>query len=160
MEEFTHIDKSGNINMVDITDKEPTERIAIAKGAVILSKDAYEKVKKLEIAKGDVLTAAKIAGIQAAKRTSTLIPLCHQIPISSIEIAFSFDDDEYKIEIKSTVKCTAKTGAEMEALTAVSLSALTIYDMCKSIDRGIIITDIELLEKSGGKSGHFLKGDR
>ena len=154
---MSHIDGSGNIKMVDISDKDTTQRMAVAKGAVIFSGEAYESVKKSEISKGDVLTTAKIAGIQAAKNTASLIPLCHQIPLSSIEIEFEFDDENYRINIKSRINCSAKTGAEMEALTAVAVASLTIYDMCKAIDKGIIITDIKLLEKSGGKSGHYRK---
>jgi cyclic pyranopterin monophosphate synthase len=155
---MTHSDDKGKIRMVDISNKDTTERIARAKGTVILSSEAYNKVKNADITKGDVLTTAKIAGIQAAKNTPSIIPLCHQIPLSHVDIIYDFEDKNHTITINSIVKCVAKTGAEMEALTVAAVAALTIYDMCKGIDKGIVIKEIGLIEKSGGKSGHYFKG--
>jgi len=157
MSRITHTNDKGKIQMVDVSKKEVTERIAVAKGIVIFSEGSYSLLRKAEIKKGDVLTTAKIAAIQGAKNTSTIIPLCHQIPLSHIDVEFEFDDENRKLTIKSIVRCFARTGAEMEALTAVAVAALTIYDMCKGADRNIVIKDIELCEKSGGKSGHYIK---
>lgn len=150
---FTHINKNGDATMVDVNKKDVTERIAIASGEVKLSKYIIEMIKKGNILKGNVLTVAKIAGILAAKKTSELIPLCHNIPVDVIDIEFKMK--KTKIIIIATVKTTAKTGVEMEALTAVSTAALTIYDMCKSINKGLEITGIKLLKKTGGKSGYY-----
>ncbi len=154
-EELTHIDKSGRARMVDISDKTDTHRVAIAEGKIFMKKETLEKIESSEIAKGDVISVAKIAGIMSAKRTYELIPLCHNILLNKIDINLeSFtEDDQAGIKIIAEVSCIGKTGAEMEALTAVSVSALTIYDMCKAIDKGMRITDIRLLEKRGGKSG-------
>jgi molybdenum cofactor biosynthesis protein MoaC len=143
--------------MVDVSAKSPTVRIAIAEAWVILSGEAYRLLKKNQIAKGDVLTVAQVAGIQAAKRTHELIPLCHPLPIHHIELNFRLDDAKESIQIRSQVKLSANTGAEMEALVAVTIAALTIYDMCKAVDKGIIISGIQLLEKTGGKSGVYKK---
>jgi len=155
---LTHTTIEGKISMVDITNKDTTNRIARARGSVLLSQDAFNKVKNLEIIKGDVLTTAKIAGINAAKKTHELIPLCHQINLTHVDVNFEFKDSNSSIIINSIIKCNGKTGSEMEALSSVAVAALTIYDMCKSIDKSIIINKIELVEKSGGKSGHFIKG--
>lgn len=154
-EELTHIDKSGKAKMVDISDKPDTNRVAIAEGKVFMKKETLEKIESLGIVKGDVISVAKVAGIMSAKRTYELIPLCHNILLNKVDIDFeSFTEgDQVGIRIVAEVSCVGKTGAEMEALTAVSVSALTIYDMCKAIDRGMRITDIRLLEKRGGKSG-------
>ncbi len=154
-DELTHIDKSGRARMVDISDKTDTHRVAIAEGKIFMKKETLEKIESSEIAKGDVISVAKIAGIMSAKRTYELIPLCHNILLNKIDINLeSFtEDDQAGIKIIAEVSCIGKTGAEMEALTAVSVSALTIYDMCKAIDKGMRITDIRLLEKRGGKSG-------
>ncbi len=153
--EFTHLDKDGNANMVDISEKEKTKRIAKAKSTLKVSAGIIEKIKDKSIPKGDVFSTARIAGILAAKKTDSLIPLCHQVPITSIEINFTIDEMLFEIEIISEVSTIYGTGVEMEALTAVSVAALTIYDMCKSIDKKIIITETKLLEKIGGKSGNF-----
>ncbi|GAB4307296.1 cyclic pyranopterin monophosphate synthase MoaC [Pseudothermotoga elfii] len=157
--DFSHIDKKGNIRMVDITSKENTERIAKALAIVQMNQETLFKIKENEIKKGDVITTAKIAGIIAAKRTSELIPLCHNINLTHAEIEFILREEQNSIEIISTVKCREKTGAEMEALTAASVAALTIYDMCKSIDKSMVIEKICLLEKSGGKSGHWKRNE-
>ena len=149
----THFDEQGRARMVDVGAKSETEREAIAAGAVRMSREALEAVATGTSKKGDVLGVARIAGIQAAKRTSDWIPLAHPLAIESIELDFSQKDDA--IEIEARIRVTAKTGVEMEALVAVSAAALTIYDMCKSIDRGMVIEGVRLLRKSGGKSGLY-----
>lgn len=156
---FTHFDFDGNAVMVDVGGKKETARIAVAGGRVKMGERAYELVKSGSIAKGDVLGVARIAGIMAAKKVDTLIPLCHPLPISRVNVDFIFHDDNCIIEIRSTVGVFGKTGVEMEALTAVSIAALTIYDMCKAVDKNMIISEIKLFEKSGGKSGTFIRKD-
>jgi cyclic pyranopterin phosphate synthase len=143
--------------MVDITDKEPTLRSAVAQGVVSMKPSTLEMIYNNTIKKGNVLDTARIAGIMAAKKTSELIPMCHPINISHIDIGFEPDRDDSSIKVKSLVRLFGQTGVEMEALTAVSVAALTIYDMCKSHDKNIIISNICLLEKSGGKSGTFVR---
>ncbi len=155
MKNFSHTDKSGKAKMVDVSSKEITVRTAEAFAEVQVSKKVFDKIKSNEIQKGDVLAVAKISGIQAAKKTSELIPLCHNIFISSIDVVLNFNEKKNTVEIKSLAKTTAQTGIEMEALTAVSISALTIYDMCKALDKSITIKEIKLLSKTGGKSGNF-----
>ena len=150
---LTHIDKNGNAKMVDISEKKNTDRISIASGFIELNKETIKLVEIGTLKKGDVLTVAKIAAIQAAKKTSSLIPLCHTINLNEIDIKFNIDTRENKIHCQSTVNCSGKTGVEMEALTAVSVALLTIYDMCKASDKNMIISEIKLLEKHGGKSG-------
>ena len=151
---LTHIDESGKAKMVDVTDKSETNRVAIAEGKVFMKKQTLDMIEASEIAKGDVLAVARIAGIMSAKRTSDLIPLCHTILLTSVKVDFtSFREEKAGIIITAEVVSTGKTGVEMEALTTVSVSALTIYDMCKAVDRGMIISGIRLLEKRGGKSG-------
>jgi cyclic pyranopterin phosphate synthase len=150
---LTHIDNDGNAKMVDISDKNNTDRIAIASGFIKLNKETIQLVKTGDLKKGDVLTVAKIAAIQASKKTSSLIPLCHNINLNKINIQFNIDIQEGKIYCKSTINCSGKTGVEMEALTAVSVALLTIYDMCKASDKNMSISEIKLLEKRGGKSG-------
>lgn len=154
---MSYSDENGKIHMVDVTRKADTERFAWAQGVVCLNKETFLKVKKGEIEKGEVLTTAKVSGIIAAKKAWELIPLCHPLNISYIDILFMFDEEKSSIIVKSFVKLTGRTGAEMEALTAVTAACLTIYDMCKSYDKGIQINNIYLLEKSGGKSGHYKK---
>tara|TARA_B100000767_G_scaffold267513_1_gene286341 strand:+ start:610 stop:1077 length:468 start_codon:yes stop_codon:yes gene_type:complete len=154
---FTHIDKNGDANMVDISKKNDTLREAIAQGSIILNKEIINAIIENSNKKGDVLSTSKIAGIQAAKRTSDLIPLTHSLNLTKIEIEFSIDNENNMIVCKSLVKCFGKTGVEMEALTAVSVSLLTIYDMCKSFSKNLSISKIMLLEKSGGKSGNWSK---
>lgn len=155
MDKFTHLDEDGKARMVDISKKVSTDRIALAAGKVFLNEKTYRMVKDQEIQKGDVLTVAKVAGIMAAKNTSNIIPMCHPINITSVEIEFKMDDDKYIIEIFAKAMLNAKTGVEMEALTAVSVTALTIYDMCKAVQKDIEIGEIKLLRKTGGKSGDY-----
>jgi cyclic pyranopterin phosphate synthase len=151
---LTHVDESGKAKMMDVTDKADTHRVAIAEGKVFMKKTTLDMIEASEIAKGDVLAVARIAGIMSAKRTPDLIPLCHTILLTSVKVDFtSFREEKTGIIITAEVISTGKTGVEMEALTAVSVSALTIYDMCKAVDRGMIISEIRLLEKKGGKSG-------
>ncbi len=148
---FTHLDPLGRARMVDVTPKEPTHRRAIARGKVFMLPETTAKVASNAVTKGDVLTVARVAGIQAAKRTPDLIPLCHQLSISSVYVNFHLDDDF--IEIESMVETVDRTGVEMEALVACSVAALTIYDMCKSTDRSMTIGEVALWEKTGGRSG-------
>ena len=153
---LTHVDKKGNAKMVDISSKKDTQRMAEAKGSIKLTPKIMQSILKDINKKGDVLTVAKIAGIQGSKRTSELIPLCHNILINSIKIDFKILEDEYSIECNVITKSNGATGLEMEALTALTISLLTIYDMCKGIDKGMKIKDISLIKKSGGKSGKWV----
>lgn len=150
---LTHIDDSGRPRMVDVSAKGDTVRIAVAKGLVRMQPSTFKAIKRGGTAKGDVLSTAKLAGIMAAKKTPELIPLCHPVLISYVSISFTPDESASTIEITATVESTGKTGVEMEALTAVSITALAIYDMVKAIDRGMKIENIRLVSKSGGKSG-------
>ena len=159
MTDFTHIDKEGHVRMVDVTDKEPTTRIAMAQGVVSMNPATFEKVQGQTVKKGNVLETARIAGIMAAKKTPNLIPMCHPLSITHAKIDFFPNRETSSIRIEAEVRIVGQTGVEMEALTAVSVAALTIYDMCKSYDREMTITDIYLLEKSGGKSGVFKRKD-
>jgi cyclic pyranopterin phosphate synthase len=160
MTKFTHIDSKGHVRMVDVTDKKPTLRIAVAQGVVSMKPDTFESILNQTIKKGNVLETARIAGIMAAKKTSELIPMCHPLNIKHVAVDFLPDKTASSIRIKATARIVDQTGVEMEALTAVSVAALTIYDMCKSYDREIIISDICLLEKSGGKSENFIRNDK
>ena len=160
MDKFTHFDDDGKAVMVDITEKNVTERTAVATGEIVMNKETLEAVKKGNIKKGDVLGVARIAAIMAAKQTQSLIPMCHNILLTNAKIEFSFDDEGNKILIKSTVKTTGKTGVEMEALTMVSIAGLTIYAMCKSMDKSMVIGEIRLVEKHGGKSGDWIKNEK
>jgi cyclic pyranopterin phosphate synthase len=153
MEELTHMDASGRPRMVDVSGKPDTQREAVAKGMVRMKPATFDLIKKGELAKGDVLAVAQLAGIMAAKETPRLIPLCHPVLIGDSRVGFNLDEAESTVEITATVKSSGKTGVEMEALTAVAVTALTIYDMCKAVDRGMSIEDIRLVRKSGGKSG-------
>jgi cyclic pyranopterin monophosphate synthase len=152
---FTHFDKGGKAQMVDVSEKSVTEREAVARGFVSMKTTTLQMIGNGTTSKGDVLGVARVAGIMAAKKTSELIPMCHPLNIASVTIDFDIDTTNIRIQIESRVKITGQTGVEMEALTAVSVAALTIYDMCKSADRGMIISDIMLVEKRGGKSGIF-----
>lgn len=155
---LTHTDNGGKASMVDVGGKESTVRTASARAVVRMNSQTLEKIKQNDAKKGDVLACARIAGIQGGKKTSELIPLCHNIPVDKIGIVFCFDGDDTLI-ITSFAKCEYKTGIEMEALTAAAVAALTVYDMCKSVDRGMVITEIRLLSKSGGKSGDYSRDD-
>jgi len=154
MPELTHLDATGRARMVDVTGKPDTEREAIAKGEVLMRPETLALIRQGQVAKGDVLAVAQVAGIMAAKRTSELIPMCHPLVLTSVGLSFEFMEGEASgIRITATVKTTGKTGVEMEALTAVAVAALTIYDMCKAVDRGMRLSNIRLGRKSGGKSG-------
>jgi cyclic pyranopterin phosphate synthase len=153
--DLTHFDAQGRARMVDVSDKDSTTRVAIARGTVLMEPETLRRVADGEIGKGDVLGVARLAGIMAAKRTHDLIPLCHPLPLSAIAIDLRADAGRNAIDIEAEVKTTGRTGVEMEALTAVSVAALTVYDMCKAIDRGMRIAEIRLVHKSGGKSGVF-----
>mgnify|MGYP000933389844 FL=1 len=153
MAELTHIDEKGNAHMVDVSEKRSTVRTAIATGSITMNRQCYNAVKNGGIPKGDVLAAARIAGIMAAKRTNELIPLCHLLQLTQCSIEFIFHEKECRIDTICLVKCRGRTGVEMEALTGVSVSLLTMYDMCKAVDKGMEITDIKLMRKLGGKSG-------
>jgi cyclic pyranopterin phosphate synthase len=152
---LTHIDQRGEAHMVDVSAKPPTERIAVAEGTVIMRKETLDLVIKGNALKGDVLGAARLAGIMAAKRTHSLIPLCHPLPITKVVIEINPEHSLPGFLVQATVKVTGPTGVEMEALTAVSVACLTIYDMVKAVERGMHIEGIRLLEKSGGRSGHY-----
>jgi len=155
--EFSHFDADGNAIMVDVSKKTETERVATASGRITMSQEAYNLVKSGSMSKGDVLGVARVAGIMAAKKVDSLIPLCHPLAVTKINIDFAYDDDHRQIEIEAIVGITGKTGVEMEALTAVSITALTIYDMCKAVDKAMVISDICLKKKTGGKSGTFIR---
>ena len=157
MKDFTHLDERGRARMVDVTEKKATLRQATARGTVIMSPEAFQRIMAGGIEKGDVLGVARVAGIMGAKRTAELIPLCHPLNITGVAITFNPVEEKHAIEIEAQVKLQGKTGAEMEALTAVAIAALTIYDMCKAVDREMVISDIHLVEKRGGKSGHFVR---
>ena len=152
---MSHINKKGNPYIIDISNKDVTERVAVASGEIKFDKETYKKIKSFETKKGNLEKTAIIGGIMGAKETSRLIPLCHNIPINHINIDFKKNDKKFSLVVESAVKTNANTGVEMEALTAVTISCLTIYDMCKSVDREMVISDIKLIHKSGGKSGEF-----
>lgn len=155
MDKLTHFDTNGNAIMVDVSKKDETKRVATAISNIKVSKETLERIKEGKIEKGDVLTVARIAGIMASKKTSELIPMCHPLLISGCNIDFELDEINHKIKIIATVKITGKTGVEMEALTSATTAALTIYDMCKAIDKKMVIENTFLLSKTGGKSGDF-----
>ena len=152
---FTHLDESGRAQMVDVSDKDVTRREATARAIVLMQAQTAELIASGGVAKGDVLAVAQVAGVMAAKRTPDLIPLCHPLPISGVDMAFDLDVANAQLEIRATVHVTSRTGVEMEALTAVAVAALTIYDMTKALDKAIEIREIYLLEKTGGKSGTY-----
>ncbi len=155
MPEFTHLDEQGRVRMVDVSDKPPTRREATARGRISMSADTFDRIGRQRVKKGNVLETARIAGVMAAKQTAALIPMCHPLNITHASIDFQMDPSANTIEIIARVRLLGQTGVEMEALTAVSVAALTIYDMCKSHDRTMVIGEIRLMEKSGGKSGRF-----
>lgn len=152
---LTHIDERGKARMVDVGAKAPTEREAVARGRVLMKKETLDLILTNEVKKGDVLGVARVAGIMAAKRTGELIPLCHPLNITSVTVDFEPVADPPAIEITATAKVTSQTGVEMEAMTAVSVAALTVYDMCKAADKGMVLTEIRLMKKTGGKSGTY-----
>jgi cyclic pyranopterin monophosphate synthase len=156
MEQLSHLDETGRPRMVDVTAKAETQREAVTKGVVHMKAETLELIKQGQIAKGDVLTVAQLAGIMAAKQTPHLIPLCHPLLLGEIKVDFAIDEANHAVLITSTVKNSGQTGVEMEAMTATSVAALTIYDMCKAVDRGMTIDNIRLVKKSGGKSGTII----
>jgi len=157
IKKLTHLDEKGRPKMVYVGGKKDTDREAVASGKIFLSEETYSRLKKGDLKKGDVLSTAQIAGIMGAKKTSEIIPMCHNIFITGVEMEFNLNDGDKSVDIISKAKTTGKTGIEMEALTGVSISALTIYDMCKAIDKNMVISDIKLIKKSGGKSGTYLR---
>ena len=163
MANLTHFNESGRARMVDVTDKSPTERVAVAEGKVFVLPETLEKILAGRITKGDVLAVAQVAGVMGAKRTPDLIPMCHPLLLTGVDVDFQEDsqpnsDGRCVITIVATVKTTGNTGVEMEAMTAVSVAALTIYDMCKAVDKGMEFGEIALVSKSGGKSGTYVRG--
>ena len=152
---LTHFDEEGQAIMVDVSGKQETSRTAIATGRIKVNQAVYDAIEQGTAKKGDVLGVARVAGIMAAKRTPDLIPMCHTLLLSGVDMAFELNDAECTVEITATVRCQGVTGVEMEALTAVSVAALTVYDMCKAVQKDMEITDIRLVSKSGGKSGDF-----
>ena len=157
MSDFTHFNESGRARMVDVSEKNETARTAVAFGRVLVNRETFDLIRSGGIKKGDVLTTAQIGGIMGAKRTADIIPMCHNIALSGVDIDFALNEAELAVEITATAKCTGQTGVEMEALTAVSVAALTVYDMCKAVQRDMMIDRICLLKKSGGKSGDFVR---
>ena len=157
MSKLSHFDQQGQAHMVDIADKADSHRKAVACGTIFMQAETFQLVQQGTSKKGDVLGIARIAGIQASKRCAELIPLCHPIALTSVSIEFTLNPNQHSIHCTCTAQCTGKTGVEMEALTATSIALLTIYDMCKAVDRGMTISDIGLLEKSGGKSGEWVR---
>lgn len=157
MSKLTHFDAKGDAVMVDVAAKPVTERVAIAGGSIVMQAETLKRIREGQIAKGDVLAVARLAGIMAAKKTGDLIPLCHPIGLDAVSIEFAIDDARSAVDVTATCKVHGRTGVEMEAMCAVSVAALTIYDMCKAIDRGMRIGEVRLLKKSGGKSGDFVQ---
>lgn len=157
MADFSHFNESGRARMVDVSEKNETARTAIAAGRVLVNEETFRLIKTGGMKKGDVLATAQIAGIMGAKRTPDIIPMCHPIMISGVDIDFNLNEEDLAVEIRATAKCTGVTGVEMEALTAVSVAALTVYDMCKAVQKDMVISDIRLLKKTGGKSGEFVR---
>lgn len=155
MGKLTHFDKKGRAKMVDVSNKEETLREAVVRGSIFMKPATYKKIMTGKIAKGDVLSVARVAGIMGAKRTSEIIPMCHPLNLSHVEVNFFPYEKESRIDIEAKVRIKARTGVEMEGLVAVALAGLTIYDMCKAIDRGMVISDIHLVKKTGGKSGTY-----
>ena len=158
MGSFTHIDAEGRVRMVDVGNKPPTDRQAVAQSIVVMQPETFERITDRKIKKGNVLETARIAGVMAAKKTADLIPMCHPLNLRHVEVNFFPDAATHRIRIEAAVRVIDQTGVEMEALTAATVAALTIYDMCKSYDRGMAIVDTWLLSKSGGKSGDYTRG--
>ena len=156
--DFSHLDETGGISMVDVGVKKTTRREAVAAATVRMSRETLKKLVERALPKGDVLTTAKVAGVLGAKQTPALIPLTHPVPLSSIDVTFDIDQENGTIEVRSIVRCEGKTGVEIEAMTACAIAALTIYDMCKSAEKGIVIDSLQLMRKSGGRSGVWARG--
>jgi len=157
MPTFSHLDEEGRVRMVDVSEKPATARIAVAQGVVTMQPETFDLIRDQKVKKGNVLATARIAGVMAAKKTAELIPMCHPLPITHAQVDFFPQPETHSIRIEAAVRVVGQTGVEMEALTAVSVAALTIYDMCKSYDRAMTISDVYLLKKSGGKSGTFVR---
>ncbi len=163
MAEFTHFNEEGRAKMVDVSAKPETVRTAIARSSIIVNKEIYEKITENKMKKGDVLAVAQVAGIMACKKTADIIPMCHPLPLTGIDISFAWEkgaEDEYILDIAASVKTKGNTGVEMEALTAASATALTVYDMCKAVDKGMVIGKTYLVEKTGGKNGDFSREEK
>lgn len=158
-EDFTHFDDRGNAHMVNVGEKAETQRTAVAAGRVLMNRKTFELVRSGGVKKGDVLTVAQVAGIMGAKRTPDLVPMCHPILLSGVELELNLNEEMLSVDILATTSCVGATGVEMEALTAVSAAALTVYDMCKAVQRDMVIDDIRLLKKTGGQSGDFVRED-
>jgi len=156
---LTHINEQGRARMVDVTEKTDTVRVAVAQAAVRMQPETLRLIMTGGVKKGDVLAVAQVAGVMAAKKTPDLIPMCHPLMLTGVDITFVFDEERSQLIITAEVKTTGKTGVEMEALTAASVAALTVYDMCKAVDRWMTIAEVKLLEKKGGKSGHLVRED-
>lgn len=154
---LSHIDEKGNARMVDVSEKDITKREAVAIGKVFMKEETLNLIMDGNMPKGDVLSTARIAGIMAAKKTDELIPMCHSLPVDGVQVEINCNLEDLSVDIKARVSCCWKTGVEMEALTAVSVAALTVYDMCKAVDKGMVIGDITLIKKTGGKSGEYVR---
>ncbi|MBT2758083.1 cyclic pyranopterin monophosphate synthase MoaC [Mesobacillus foraminis] len=162
MAEFTHFNEEGRAKMVDVSEKTETVRTAIAHSSISVTKDIYDRITGNKMKKGDVLAVAQVAGIMAAKKTSEIIPMCHPLPLTGIDLSFSWEkgETEYHLNISASVKTKGNTGVEMEALTAASVCALTVYDMCKAVDKGMVIGETYLVEKTGGKNGDYNRAEK
>ncbi len=159
MAKLSHLDAEGKARMVDVSGKEVTERIAVARGTIFMRAETLSLIMEKKVKKGDVFSVARVAGIMAAKKTSELIPMCHPLNLTSVEIELTPQQDPPRVEIEAVVKVTGKTGVEMEAMTAAAVAGLTIYDMCKAVDREMTVSDVRLVKKSGGKSGAFIRNE-
>ena len=159
MSDFTHFNEQGRAKMVNVGEKPISQRVAVAAGRVLVNEKTFSLIQSGGMKKGDVLTVAQIAGVMGAKRTPDIIPMCHPILMDGINLALSLDETRHSVEIKATVSCDGRTGVEMEALTGVSTALLTIYDMCKAVDKGMELGEIHLVEKTGGKSGHYIRAE-
>jgi cyclic pyranopterin phosphate synthase len=160
MDNLTHFNPEGRARMVDVSAKDVTTRVAVAKGEILMNPRTLALIKDKGFAKGDVLAVSQVAGIMGAKKTSEIIPMCHPLMLSAVDISFTINEAESKVEIEAGVKNSGQTGVEMEALTAVSIAALTIYDMCKAVEKDMVISNICLMKKSGGKSGEYIRGKK
>ena len=159
MAQLSHLDEKGRARMVDVSEKEVTSRIALARGTIHMRPETLELIRQGKVEKGDVFSVARVAGIMAAKKTSELIPMCHPLNITSVQITLTAESAPARVDIEASVRVSGKTGVEMEAMTAVAVAGLTIYDMCKAVDREMTLGEIRLVEKSGGKSGVFIRKD-
>ena len=157
--DFTHFNEQGRAKMVDVGEKQPSRRTAVAAARVLVSEETFELIRSGGMKKGDVLTVAQVGGIMGAKRTPDLIPMCHPVAVDGIDLSLTLDEERHSVEIRASVSCDGRTGVEMEALTAASVAALTVYDMCKAVQKDMVITDLRLLEKTGGVHGDFHRED-